>query len=669
MPDKFHNPYNFIPALPRTTAQGTELGDREPDKHDRYHPERYSGRITVTMTTETPLLIPDAARATGTDHKTYPLRVVNGKPYLAPTSIKGMLRSEYEMITNSRLSVFSHHDDRLAYRWTTNITNIRPARVIKFKDGREALKILGHSVSLQRYRKQAQPNQRDKGQSKQALTYQDSSELPQHGDWVWVKLSADLQNASLSKVKEICRRAKGEMHKPGWYAGFVCITGANIKDKVNERVFIETPDDPYVPLTAPLKVLWKELITNYQEEHKQAIAERLQQGLKATDYLGSNPGETAFSRHVYTPEAAELKPGTLCYIKFKDVSAIKDAGRKGKIAASEVTALIPVMISRRLFETAPQALLDESLKSALTRKQLSPADRVFGWVNSSGQGAYRGNLRIYDVRCLDENAIESCGQNGLTLAILGQPKEQQARFYLAKAQSGEALKSGTPKEKGYQPGQALRGRKVYPHQTVPEGYWNPNTTEPIDGFYREYRQVDGLPSTQNRTIKDWVKSNTRFQFDIELTNFSAIELGALLWLLSLPEGQFHRLGGGKPFGFGSVKLEITKLQIQTGKDWVNYYRSLRSGSNAPKIKIEPIIKRFKDEVRKAYKKPFEDVSFIAAFSRATQGHNQPVHYPRTTKAPQPEGESFKWFVDNERGKRLALPDLVKDQGLPYSPRE
>lgn len=114
---QFHNPYNFVPAIPRQNITG-ELGDRTPSGHGNYLSDHWSGRIRVTLTTVTPLLIPDASLAEewqGSKHKTYPLRLVNGQPYLPPTSIKGSLRSAYEIVTNSRLSIFRGHDEKLGF--------------------------------------------------------------------------------------------------------------------------------------------------------------------------------------------------------------------------------------------------------------------------------------------------------------------------------------------------------------------------------------------------------------------------------------------------------------------------------------------------------------------------------------------------------------------------
>jgi hypothetical protein len=42
-----------------------------------------------------------------------------------------------------------------------------------------------------------------------------------------------------------------------------------------------------------------------------------------------------------------------------------------------------------------------------------------------------------------------------------------------------------------------------------------------------------------------------------------------------------------------------------------------------------------------------------------------VHYPRVGEKPNGKGENFKWFGENEGGRRHALPSLDQDdRGLP-----
>jgi len=685
----FHNPYNFVPAWPRDpeTVELSELGDRQPVGHDRYFPDYYSGRLRVRLTTETPLLLMDTAHPTRheDDHKSFPVRLdQDGKPAIAPTSLKGMLRSSYEAVTNSRLSVFAKHDDRLAYRLPARLGPV-PARVECDAQGALVLRVMradlmGHAAKLPRYRlgRQVGP---DKGEQAEALRYP-SNALPQHGDAVWVEVDPK------GRVHRIEPRQPGQTRPvqassartPGW----VCVTGPNINGKRYERVFIEGASDARLRVEEAHRKLWWELITNYQSTHKSELEARQKNRLKPEAYLGNEPGKTGWSRHVYTPEAATLSEGTLCYVELNRQDD-PDSGIK---------ALLPVTISRRLFDVSPAAMLPTSLQPATDPTKLSPADRVFGWVNGQGAGAHRSQLRISSVQCCSEEAVEAFGDPGLPVAILGQPKPQQSRFYVAVDKTGQAQAASLPpSQTGYRHHcQGLRGRKVYPHHRgLPEGYWDDpmqdRTQERRQApFYQDYRRPRkrderGVPQeqrdNQNRSVQGWVKAQTVFEFEVQVTNLSAVELGALVWLLQLPPGQMHRLGGGKPLGFGSVRLDVVEeaCDVRLGSAWQDHYRTFaptprQSGFSA-------CVEAYRSAVVQSYQPDgaFDDVPFIKAFRRAAAGFEDglPVHYPRTRPegatqhpAPHPEGETFKWFVENARqnAPKYPLPDLASGLGLP-----
>ncbi len=752
MTPDFHNPYNFIPAPPRKINHA-ELGDKEPVGHDRYYPELYSGRLRVRMTVATPLLAPDTSRVkvTGqgkTEHKSYPVRIdADGNPRIEPTAVKGMLRSAYEAVTNSRLSVFKDHDDRLAFRGEVKMPNFA-ARIETYNGGMHIRRFASPPVTLVRYRKHWR-GERDKLESGniaqtpavsgRAMRYADSGLLPRHGEPVWVKVTdriarqGKMAGKSIGKkVDEIRSRTPGDRapsseFKPGW----ACITGANAKDKVYERVFVESPSDQFITLTDDHKAMWNELISNYQMIHEEELKRREQAGERPSDYLGNDPGQTAWSRHVFDKQSLKLQEGTLCY-------GIEQNGL--------IKALLPVMISRRLHDIPPAKLLPKESHPAQKLDELSPADRVFGWVRQPAsefhkvalteqdrkKGAYRGQLRIGTIECSSarEEAIEEFGEPGLPLAILGQPKPQQGRFYVAADKEGNAQQDGLSVEQaGYNDlAKGLRGRKVYPHHNnLPKGYWdNPTedrTQTTLAGHYQEYRRPreakqetiqeknktverakrnpDGSfvltnkeqCDNQNRSMQGWIKPGAVFGFDIHFTNLSAVELGALVWLLQLPDHAFHRFGGGKPLGFGSVRLELVREEsdIRSGDELIDRYKSL-DDDQPNKREVTDLVAAFKkavwlaygsgfkeksaqetaEEYQKLMDEKFNEVKFIRAFLRAAQGFDDrlPIHYPRTTKTPNPEGESFKWFVANSRSTKdgvrygYALRNLANDPGLP-----
>jgi len=558
----FHNPYNFIPALPRNNlpkfdpqAPKRGLGDAPPIGHSCYYDNYYSGRIAVKLTTITPLLIPDASEMTvNNQHQTFPTRLdAKGNPYLPPTSIKGMLRSAYEAITNSRLSIFTKHDSQLAYRAPPKNTVI-PARV---EQRGESLYLCCLKASkLPHYEENGNPP--DKGKKNAALKYEGSNQLPKHGDQVCVLVN------NKNQVTNIQPWNSDSLPEGDWQLGWVCITGANMNNKQYERVFIKDKQTapPSVEIDSRLKELWETLIANYQEIHKKELQERDEQSQSYSAYLGSDPGDTAWSRHIYRASDLKLQHNTLCYVELASGCQAED-----NFQAKDVVALQPVTISRRLYQNKPDELLDESLKPAINKQELSPADRLFGWVKQNGNGSYKGQLRVHSVQCLSDDWEDNFGDdnNTVPLAILGQPNPQQARFYNAQDHQGTPLQKGFAKENGYKSDhQGLRGRKVYPHhQGLPTDYWvNPSedrTNEAKNGHYQEYRHPDNNGeerNKQNRSMKNWVKEGVDFKFEIDVINLSEIELGALLYLLKLPEIHFHRLGGGKPLGFGSVRLDL-----------------------------------------------------------------------------------------------------------------
>jgi len=691
----FHNPYNFVPAPPRKTSD-PHLGDAEPVGHHRYFPERVSGRIAVKLTTVTPLLLPDAAQCTDYEadrpdlgikrgHKGFPVRLgSDGRPYLPPTSVKGMLRSGFEAVTNSRLSVFEGWDRRLAFRRQAKV-EVEPAWVRLAGDTLVEIHILSKTwqnspAKLPRYLQRPQPGDKRKGEDQAALKYPDGS-LPKHQDHVWVEV---LDNGRVAKIRPHGTTRPGEH----WLEGWVLITEPNINNKKAERVFVLSPgSDKIVHVrddeARRLRALWSELIQDYQVTHEKDLADRGQREQEANDYLGPAPGQTAWSRHVYDRDARLLADGTLCYVRREQ---------------GGITGLYPVSISRDLFPVSPESLLPESLRPATSLASLSPADRVFGWVNQDGRGACRGHVRVGPVTCAPADAVKRFPNPGLPLSILGQPKPQQGRFYVAAGPSGAPQQSGqlTKFEAGHRPGKGLRGRKVYPHHRgLPDGHWaNPEedrTQEPANGHFQEYRRprLKGKEErdTQNRSIEGWIKPATEFLFDLHVTNLTRVELGGLLWLLSLGEGYYNRLGGGKPLGFGSVQLSIDPrgTHLHTGTSWKSFYESLDEPA-MEQIDPAALIASFKEAVAAAYgantagslDDRFQGVPFIAAFLRAARGFEDglPVHYPRARHAgqagpvpPHPEGLAYEWFVENDRtgrdaGPAACLPDLANDPGLP-----
>jgi len=212
--------------------------------------------------------------------------------------------------------------------------------------------------------------------------------------------------------------------------------------------------------------------------------------------------------------------------------------------------------------------MDKEHKPATKLEELSPADRVFGWVSESGAdnplSSYMGQLSIGPITCDYESGIK---KETRTLKVLASPMSDP-----------RALKH-------YADDSAIKGRKIYPHHQN----W----------------KVTGATTNQqgrlNQTFDDVIPANITFTFQISLRNLSAAELGALLFVLEPSTHFHHRLGGGKPLGFGSVQLTVTKPEATTGAEWTKALKELRDPTWMTQKDLEELRTNFTDVVANGQK--------------------------------------------------------------------
>ena len=355
-----------------------------------------------------------------------------------------------------------------------------------------------------------------------------------------------------------------------------------------------------------------------------------------------------------------------------------------------------------MYANSPEELLDESLRPATKLEKLSPADRLFGWTpqGQGSDGGYKSRIRVVcaDGEC--PTTLKDFKNDPLPLAILGQPKPEQGRFYVAADSNGTPQDGVSKQDAGYDKDgkKELRGRKHYWHhkgreadKDNPNDYWDPC---PSQDRNREYIRTGRIEDPQNRSINGWIEPGNRFEATLYLQNLQPEELGALLWLLSLPDKHYLKMGYGKPLGFGSVRIEIDTarlvnccIPVGTGDDWKKYYAAFNdcppATLNANRRKN--CIRTFQDSMEAAYNtyQSFDKLPFISDFLQVMQGPigDARIHYPRLDPTPDPEGKNYAWFMANERGrprreagrnevgKQLALPDVYDKDGLPYIPTD
>ena len=563
----FHNPYTFIPTPPREKAveNGGFAGDFSPLKcgldHATLKEGCWTGHIPIELTTVTPLVLLDAGgedRLSDT-HQTYD--VLNRIP---ESSLRGMLRSAYEVVTNSRYGNFSK-DEPLEY-------SAGPKKREKYdKSPLELLDLSLHPAS----------------------SLDTLSPADRLFGWVPSLISSPYHLRNIQDLKQHARRVRD--------------------------------------------------LTKNEKEQKDATA------------------------HAYVYQS-------LLYLKNHDPNSFDE--------------LTTTKVIKEIYDKC-----EKRAKRA--------------------EGGYKSRLRVV---CEDgarpeiiQRFEDSLGNNKhLPLTILSEPKPTYGRFYVAKDTEGTPQDNGclSKKEAGYSDGKGLRGRKQYWHHRGLEAeqapdHWKPlidkQTQKPNQkGLYQEsiFRSEDGSPEKdhQNRSIRGWIKPGTRFKASLYVQNLEPEEVGALLWLLTLPKKYYFRLGYGKPLGFGSVKIKIDKTQCVNGclplgkrKDWKEYYASLDETLPAT-VDKSCCIRKFKESMVAAYtdKKDLDDqqleecfkaLPFIKGFLQVLCGPETeaPIHYPRKESKPSSEAKSLEWFKANdsekkgEEGGKLSLPDVTGKDTLPNNP--
>ncbi|MGC5388566.1 TIGR03986 family type III CRISPR-associated RAMP protein [Micromonospora chalcea] len=685
----FVNPYTFVPTLPRSTESGSRLADTDledgPPPSHAYHREgQWSGTLALTLTTVTPLLLPVPAASQPKDGiRTFDVRTdPDGRPLIHGASFKGALRSAYETITASRYGVFFEHHERLAYRVSANTAlELTPARVHQDEDGTRFFRLCrGDAEWAQRSRSgnQAQYAALVPAYGKDPVhRLGDLAAGPlsrHHGAQVYARVVVPGNGGSRTWRATDLARTEQELqahlhasprgaHGDGRHRivrGWLSATGHSIATKHDERLFVETSGLD-VPVTDEHVSYWQSVLRAYDQA----------QGYhdpKAT-YRRDPATASGIERSQHVPSSPELRglpPGTLVYVKY-------DEARK------QVTEVHPVMIGRLPFEASPGDLLHESLRPARDREQLSPADRLFGWVSprrsddetdtDDRASGYRGRLRIRSITCLtDDWRPGAFPAEGVTLAPLSSPKPTQFRFYASPDQTGKPMPRAARKTEGYADGGGLRGRKMYRWREEKPDYWQPTcrSNDPSRGYLALKDHEEH--SSQLVRHRGWVRPEVTFQVELFLDGVPTAELGALLWLLTRGQDTPLRLGAGKPYGFGVVTVQLdwdrTRLWDAAGvrAGWLRLTRPepVDAGQLTALADRFDAVSRGNEVLREA------TASYLAAAAAVAS----PVHYPRTS--PEPQAESYRWFVENDRmkgGKAVegwALPHVRDaEQQLPY----
>lgn len=176
----------------------------------------------------------------------------------------------------------------------------------------------------------------------------------------------------------------------------------------------------------------------------------------------------------------------------------------------------------------------------------------------------------------------------------------------------------------------LRGRKFYWHRSKPEAPLPPNDNLKMQAVYRP------------------LAAGACFDFTVSFERLTPLELGAVIESLEFPQGHAHKLGLGKPFGLGSVRIDV-EWSVSRVEGVRERYRSLRGrlhGSPHGGGGIESIVHAARTAFRSAVERAvgqgegaFERIGHIAEYRCITNWESPPapgfIRYMPLSKAAEP----------------------------------
>ena len=192
------------------------------------------------------------------------------------------------------------------------------------------------------------------------------------------------------------------------------------------------------------------------------------------------------------------------------------------------------------------------------RQRIGDAVKISGNELIDFADAVFGRSELWSSRIYFEDAIaeEFSELKEATAHPLMQPNPTSYQLYLKQEQSGKLTNWDSSNAQ-------VRGYKFYWHNAAPD--WHASESE---------LELDRGKSADKRLTKEItpLAKGSRLAAKIRFKNLSAVELGAVMMMFDLHglKDAAYKIGQGKPFGFGSVRI-TPKLYIESDAAYTKFF--------------------------------------------------------------------------------------------------
>ncbi len=606
--DKFVNPYNFI-QFPEKKA----LAYKDTDRH--------TGVISYTVTTKTPLFIPNSSSESAfqesdetREHKSYdffsytelkPKKRYEEEPHIPiipGSEMRGVVRNVYETLTDSCMGILNEE----VHPIKRTMEGFEPALIYRREKG-DLVLLKAKSLSI--------GDKADRGSVPKGF------EDYKNGTEIYYKEPL----ADTKPILQYSTRKEKSLRKTGYLLKW----GMGVRKK-RYHVFSLTSDKRMIPLV--------------KEDIERLIA--------------------VINSYLEQPSLTKRKDDERAYKEYKENLEGFLKGKSGKYFPVNyskldkiVLYLAPAIFTKEVSENKIGMLAGEF---APCKENFCPTCALFGYVRENGGVSGSSRIRFTDLYVTENKKAEEyylCDEkkngkvekkNGKrTLQTLSGPKLGNVDFYLKRPEGATFWtydyyvqdKNGKGKTVKTEKGE-LRGRKYYWH-------------------HRNVNFPDVQKTNLNKTIRPVAAKNT-FEGKLYFENISEKQLKQLIWILdSESEGLGLKLGAGKPLGLGSISCKVNDVKKRT----------ITMENERLEYKMEPFLwgkisyGEKGAEFSLSVKEEFYKIARLESISSDIE-----ITYPKDErqKINPVLTEGYRWFVNNhQKGMKTKRTDMEIKKILPY----
>ncbi len=533
-----------------------------------------TGWLDVKLTNTTRLIIPDGTKVTEDQkqHKTLPFfRLPDGTPAIPGSELRGLVRSVYEAASDSCLPFLL--DDKITSMRLPLYAALKQRGLLFRKENRwELWSAFDHRHKLV-----------DRGE-RESVFQKGQFEGYSTGARVYFKMDGE---------DAVLQTKNGPGVEIGWLQFSIPVRHDLFRDPYsihfltrNRLIHIWDDDEPYEALCEELGREERKTLRDGAEKPHQALLERLK---------GVRRGEKDCIPVFYL-ETTARGGGKAYYLSPSSVGRINQL-RKWK----DIMGMY-----------GPCTCGEKSC----------PACQLFG--NVQGDWSVKSRVQFSDAIPTEEIPPQDLAWS--TLPILGGPKPTAFEMYIRRPGNAHfwnydirATKAGRDRDADFRQREDFtpNGRKFYWHSMQ--------------------EKTCAERSGQNTTMETLARNHS-FRFRLTFTRITPLQLRQLIWVLTLGENTAgsklqHKLGHGRPVGYGSVKMVVEGLTLRK--------LVMREGRTEYLLEKRTVPGRIGCPFAK-------DDAHLAALTDLLTISGLDAIPAQQTMYPAVNGQIFKWFADNRR---------------------